>query len=51
MTSILEDCDIFYPAMLIKIITEKTNQRAAILFYSDNPPNFLLDWVNLKVLE
>ena len=48
VTSILEAFDLIYLATLIKLITKKTNKRAAVLYYSDNPPKFLLYWVNLK---
>ena len=43
VTSIHEAFDLFYTYTLIKLITKKTNQMVAILFSSDNPPNFLFD--------
>ena len=51
MTYIIEYFDLFYPAKLFKPITKKTNQRAEILYSSENPLNFLLDWVKLNLLD
>ena len=51
VTSIIEAFDLFYPATLIKLIKNNTNHMAVILFSSNNPPKFLLDWINLTLLE
>ena len=51
VTSIIESFDLFYPVTLIKLITKKKNQRAAIISSSYNPPNLLLNRVHSTFLE